>query len=151
MNRIEITLEAIDFPGWLEEYRGFIARLLEELDIDNWEISILLCDGEMIRRLNSSYRNKNEVTDVLTFPQLEGKARPEGNEPVPAGDIVIAVDRIAAQAEEFGVTFEEELQRMSIHGVLHLSGRHHDSTDEDEPMLKLQEEILSRLRGEESH
>ena len=74
---------------------------------------------------------------------------PESREPWPAGDVVIAVDRIASQAEEFGVSFTEELYRMSIHGVLHLMGRHHESTDEEEPMLKFQEELLSRLMGAE--
>lgn len=151
MNSIEITLERIDLPEWLGEYREFIDRLLKHLSIDNWEISILLCDGEMIRTLNASYRNKDEVTDVLSFPQGEGET-PEGGEGlIPAGDIVIAVDRIEDQAAEFGVPFWQELYRMTVHGILHLAGHSHASTDEDEPMLKLQEKIVSELTGEMDH
>ena len=149
MNRIEITLERIELPDWIEEYRGFISRVLDYLKIDNWEISVLLCDGEMIKHLNKSYRNKNEVTDVLSFPQGDSEIASGGEGPVPAGDIVIAVDRIEEQAMEYGVSFTEELYRMSIHGVLHLAGHHHESSSESEPMLKLQEKILSRLMGEE--
>lgn len=149
MNRIEITLERIDLPDWLEEYRAFLYRLLDQLGISNWEVSVLLCDGEMIRRLNSSYRNKNEVTDVLSFPQGGDGQDVPGDAEYPAGDIVIAVDRIAEQAADFGVSFFEELYRMSVHGMLHLAGDHHDTTDADEPMLKKQEEILSKLMGEE--
>ncbi|WP_319561194.1 rRNA maturation RNase YbeY [Marispirochaeta sp.] len=149
MNRIEITLERIEFPDWIEEYRTFVSRVLDYLNIDNWEISVLLCDGEMIRRLNKSYRNKNEVTDVLSFPQGDGETAPGGEGPVPAGDIVIALDRITEQAAEYGVEFVEELYRMSIHGILHLAGHHHSGTSESEPMLQLQEKILTHLMGEE--
>lgn len=148
MNSIEITLERIELPPWLEEYRGVVDRLLSQLSIDNWEISILLCDGEMIRTLNASYRNKDEVTDVLSFPQGEGETPDEHHGLIPAGDIVIALDRIEAQADEFGVPFMQELYRMTVHGVLHLAGHHHESTDENEPMLKLQEEIVSALTGD---
>lgn len=148
MNRIEITLERIEFPDWIEEYRAFLSRILEYMNIDNWEISVLLCDGEMIRRLNKSYRNKNEVTDVLSFPQGDSAIVPGGEGPVPAGDIVIALDRIDEQASEYGVCFVEELYRMSIHGILHLAGHHHAGTSDSEPMLQLQERILADLMGE---
>ena len=151
MNSIEITLERIELPGWLGEYRRFIERLLRHISIDNWEISILLCDGEMIRTLNASYRNKDEVTDVLSFPQSEGENPDRGQELFPAGDIVIAIDRIEEQAGEFGVPFMQELYRMTVHGILHLAGHRHASTDEDEPMLKLQEKIVSELTGEKDH
>ncbi len=149
MNNIEITLERIELPDWMDSYREFISLLLDHLSIDNWEISVLLCDGEMIRKLNKSYRNRDEVTDVLSFPQVEGNEIPASKGPIPAGDIVIAVDRIETQAKEFGVTFMEELYRMTIHGVLHLAGHHHASSDADEPMLKLQEEILKSFGEKE--
>ena len=149
MNNIEITLERIDFPDWIESYRSYLYRLLDYLKISNWEISVLLCDGQMIKRLNKSYRNRDEVTDVLSFPQAEGDDIPAGDGPVPAGDIVIAVDRIEEQAREFGVSFIDELYRMSVHGVLHLAGHHHLTSDTEEPMLKLQEEILQQLSKEE--
>ncbi len=149
MNSIEITLERVELPEWMDAYREFISLLLDHLSIDNWEISVLLCDGEMIRKLNKSYRNRDEVTDVLSFPQAEGNEIPSSGGPVPAGDIVIAVDRIEKQAEEFGVSFMEELYRMTIHGVLHLAGHHHESSDMDEPMLMLQEEILKNFGKKE--
>ena len=111
------------------------------------EVSVLLCDGAAIRRLNRRYRGRDAPTDVLSFGQLEGAAVPAAAGL--AGDVVIAVDVAARQAAARGEAPERELRRLLLHGMLHLLGMDHaDPPAEDEPMLSLQERMLADLQEE---
>lgn len=78
-----------------------------------------------IRGLNQEYRNKGQPTDVLSFSQLEGN---DGLVATPLlGDIVISLETASRQAEERGLSIEEELLRLVIHGLLHLAGYEHEN------------------------
>ena len=121
------------------------------------EVSVLLCDGAAIRRLNRRYRGRDAPTDVLSFGQFEGAAVPAAGSAAPggaapaalAGDVVIAVDVAARQAAARGEAPERELRRLLLHGMLHLLGMDHaDPPAEDEPMLSLQERMLADLQEE---
>ena len=100
------------------------------------ELSILLTDDSHIRMLNRDWRGKNKATDVLSFPQVgeadlrllqkTAKASPRSVPDWWLGDVVISLDRAQEQAEEHGLTLEEELEVLLAHGLLHLLGFDHE-------------------------
>lgn len=148
MNEVEISVEGVDTPAWLDRAREFASAVLAKLDKDRWDLSILVCDDAFIRGLNRQYRDKDEPTDVLSFSQGDSYKDPDGVERFLAGDIVISVDGLARNAAEFGVDADEELRRLIAHGILHLAGMDHEDNDPSRPMLLLQEEILRDLGTE---
>lgn len=113
--------------------------VFNELDMqDNqYEISLLLTDDETIRQLNKEYRNKDKSTDVLSFPM---------EDEIMLGDIAISVDTAKRQAEEAEINLDRETAFLFIHGLLHLLGYDHETSQEDEAeMFALQEKILKKL------
>jgi probable rRNA maturation factor len=97
---------------------------------------------------------KDEPTDILTFVQTDGDVsfpdeRGEGCARV-LGDMVISLTSMNRNAEQFGVSPDEELYRLLIHGTLHLLGGDHKTNDPKEPMLQKQEAILRALKGSAS-
>jgi probable rRNA maturation factor len=144
-NAVEISVEGIDTPDWLERARTFALAALAELGKDGWDLSILLCDDPFIRGLNRQYRDRDEPTDVLSFEQGAAYRDPAGAERFLAGDIVISLDSLSRNADEAGVPRADELRRLVVHGILHLSGMDHASNDPSDPMLALQEDLLKRL------
>jgi probable rRNA maturation factor len=145
MNAVEISVEGVGTPTWLDRAREFALTVLARLEKENWDLSILLCDDAFMRGLNRQYRDRDESTDVLSFEQGESYRGPGGEERFLAGDIVISVDALSRNAEEFGISRDEELRRLLVHGILHLSGMDHEDNSPDRPMLLLQEEILKAL------
>jgi probable rRNA maturation factor len=144
-NEVEISVEGIGTPPWLEAARAFALALLTRLGKEGWDLSLLICDDAFIRGLNRQYRDKDEATDVLSFEQGDSYKGPDGDERFLAGDIVISLDALARNAEEFGISRDEELRRLIAHGILHLSGKDHEDNDPSRPMLALQEELLRGL------
>ena len=117
------------------------------------EISVLLTDDAGIRQINADMRNIDRATDVLSFPvfdlapgQLPG---PEDADPgtglVPLGDMVISMERVHAQAREFGHSLEREVSYLAVHSVLHLLG--YDHLDEG-PMKRQMREREEAILGE---
>jgi probable rRNA maturation factor len=145
MNEVEISAEGIGTPPWLERARAFALAVLERRGNEGWDLSILICDDAFMRGLNRQYRDKDENTDVLSFEQGDSYRGLEGEERFLAGDIVISLDALARNAEEFGISRDEELRRLITHGILHLSGMDHEDNDPSRPMLLLQEELLRDL------
>lgn len=113
----------------------------------NVSVSITLVDDETITDLNRDHRGLASPTDVLSFSQLEGEEMgdlPEG-EPLPLGDIVISVERCVSQAAEYGHSFERELGFLTAHGMLHLLGWDHQTSEDEAAMMAKTEEILAGL------
>jgi probable rRNA maturation factor len=149
MNTVEILSEDIEPPLWTEALERFVHRVLSDLKQDAWEVSFLLCSDDRIQELNRTYRGKDEPTDVLSFSSGDDTQFPAfpGHE-VYAGDIVICPEAVKRNAQEFGTSWEQEMRRVAIHGILHLMGMDHVGTDPEEPMIVYQEEILSRTAEE---
>lgn len=150
-NRILISLgEDVTEPVWFNKVEPFIQTVLQKLNYDNEEISVLFCSDEFIKELNCQYRNIDSATDVLSFENGEEYEDEEGlwkN----VGDIAISLETLPKNAEYFEVDTNTELKRLIIHGILHLNGMDHGEehiekgvvpTDE---MLVLQENLLSDL------
>lgn len=121
----------------------------EEVEFD-CEVSVTFCGKEEIQRLNSEYRNKDSVTDVLSFPMLEDGEIDEDElaegMAVALGDIVICAPRALEQANEYGHSFERELCFLAVHSTLHLLGCDHETDKADELyMNRVQDEILKGM------
>ena len=107
---------------------------------DNCEISVTFCADAEIRDLNAQWRGKNAATNVLSFPTPgEAAAKPL------LGDIVIAYETVAREAQEQDKTLQEHVTHMIMHGFLHLIGYDHESADEAEEMENLERRIASSL------
>lgn len=123
-----------------------VVAVLEGEGASPSEVSLHLTDDGEIERLNSAYRGVEQPTDVLSFP-LEGEdvVAPFGDAPRLLGDIIVSVERAAAQAEEYGHSFERELAFLAVHGTLHLLGYDHEHEDERRVMREREEAILTEL------
>jgi probable rRNA maturation factor len=146
VNDVEVASAGIDDPGWLKRFSRFSKLVLAARGIDNWELSILLTDDGTIRQLNRHYREIDAQTDVLSFSQDPDYAAAAGEGKIPAGDVVISLETCTRNAKARMIPEEEELKRLVIHGILHLEGLDHE--DEHSDMIRLQEEILTRLKKE---
>lgn len=106
--------------------------------------------------LNLRYRGIDKTTDVLSFPQYGGGELKKslGNSllvahhsSLPLGDIVISLEKARAQAKEHGLSFDEELARLLIHGLLHLFGYDHEkSAYQARKMRKMEGELLNAVK-----
>ncbi len=145
---LEVFLEDLEIP-WLEGYRAFLLQALESLGAVDFEVSVILCRDSYIRKLNHLWRSKDEATDVLSFeaePQQPPGAPERPRSGGCYGDLVISMDTLAVNSAYFCVDRNEELKRVSLHGLLHLMGWDHASNDASEPMLQHQESILARFK-----
>ncbi len=111
-------------------------------------IDILLADDETLAELNREYRDTAGPTDVLAFEM--GKDETDNDEHWILGQVVVSCDRAVEQAREQGVTLEEELARLTLHGLLHLAGYRHGSETARVEMDNLSDEILEEVLSEEA-
>lgn len=98
-------------------------------------LSYVFCSDEYLHAINLEYLNHDTLTDIITFPYLEP--------PNVEGDIFISIDRVRENAETFKVSFEQELRRVIIHGVLHLCGQADKTEAEAIQMRKKEEAALA--------
>lgn len=140
--------ETCEAPAWFTNVEPFVQKALDTLEISNWELSVLFCADPFIAELNKQYRNVDGPTDVLSFEQGDEYIDDEGATWFTAGDIVISIDTLASNSREFGVTQNEELKRLLVHGILHLSGMDHSDNESTQPMLLKQESVLALLQNE---
>ncbi len=140
------TLELNSYPLDEEKIGMYLDLFSKELSLKG-DYSVSFVSDDEIRELNFEYRGKNECTDILTFAFADTDPFPNPEGSVELGDIFISLASMKRNAEAFGVSEDEELRRLLLHGLLHLMGYDHKSNDfEKEEMLIKQEEILSRLK-----
>lgn len=114
--------------------RRAVKELLKEKDIGGKVVLSVLVVGERkIKELNKKYLGKNEVTDVLSFSQVEGDdyidsgvCRNDEEESLVLGDVVVCYNVAKKQAVKMNKLLDEEIEFLVLHGVLHLLGIHHD-------------------------
>ena len=117
--------------------------VLEALDLGASELSLSLVDDAEIRRLNRAYRGKDRPTDVLSFSLREGEF---GRVSSALGDVVISLETAKRQGREHGLTLGEEVNRLLVHGILHLAGYDHEISFREERRMKRKErEMLRRI------
>jgi len=118
-------------------------RALRILDLNEAELSIVLCDDAFIHPLNMNYRGMDKPTDVLSFAMREGEAAFE--EDPTLGDVVISIETAQRQADTRGHSLARELRVLLVHGILHLLGYDHEEDDEAEEMEAEERRLLSLL------
>lgn len=118
------------------------AYLAGSADILPAELSLLLTADEEIRTLNKNWRGKDEATNVLSFPQ-DAQHYGEGAQPI--GDVALAFETVAGEAEASKIPIRQHAAHLVVHGVLHLLGYTHenDSTARDMELLEVQ--VLASL------
>ena len=131
----------------LKALRGMAREVLRGLGChEDAELSILLTDNEGIRALNRRYLDRDRPTDVLSFPMWDfnSELRTPNSELI-LGDVVISIEKARKQAEELGVTMDEELSRLLVHGILHLFGFDHEKSSKEAQRMKKEEERLLKI------
>jgi len=127
-----------------EQLSNLAQNTLQHCRRPDAEISIVITTDEAVQSLNRQYRGVDAPTDVLSFAEADaagGFELPE--QPAPwLGDIIIAAPTAARQARTMGHTLFEEIQLLSVHGILHLLGYDHLTPAEKETMWRKQAEIL---------
>lgn len=160
MNIIDVSYETEDMANLAPEavVIEHLNNIFKELGIDGVEASCSFVSDETMRNLNQTYREKDESTDILSFPQQseddlfpmmdndENEDEYQGLEIL--GDMVISLEFMLRNCDVFEVDPAEELVRLLIHGALHLLGEDHDTNEIAEPMLQQQERLLNVLRKE---
>ncbi|PAT02360.1 rRNA maturation RNase YbeY [Candidatus Izimaplasma bacterium ZiA1] len=104
---------------------------------NDFEINIVLVDNQTIKKYNKEFRNKDYATDVLTFPNGEFKN---------LGDLIISIDKVEEQSIEYNHSFNRELSFLVVHGFLHSIGYDHQTKEEENEMIELQNEVLNKLK-----
>jgi probable rRNA maturation factor len=124
----------------LKSFRTFAEAALQAIGGDRNEATIAFVSNHQMRLLNKQFRGLNKTTDVLSFPS--GSDSPASN--LNLGDIAIAVEQAEDQAGANGLSFEQEIAQLILHGLLHLSGYDHE-TDAGE-MNRLELRLRRKLR-----
>ena len=114
-----------------EEYSHWISGVLLSEEKVEGEINYIFVDDDYLLDLNQKHLNHDTLTDVISFDYSLGNEI--------HGDIYISIDRVRDNALDFNVTFEEELKRVMIHGILHYCG-YKDKTEADEQLIRSKED-----------
>lgn len=123
-------------PHKEEYYDKWISKVIDNENFTLGDINYIFCDDDYLYNINLTYLNHDTLTDIITFDYTEDN--------ILNSDIYISVDRVAENAEIFNVSFQEELLRVMVHGILHLCG-YKDKTDEDSNKMRLKEEEKIKL------
>lgn len=123
--------------------------MLRALELEDSELSILLCDDETIRELNRRYRAQDKPTDVLAFAMREGEPMELSDEGTASmlGDVVISLPTATRQARERGRPIVQEVTFLLAHGLLHLIGYDHQSRDEERRMSAMTDVLLAAVEA----
>mgnify|MGYP001376155765 FL=1 len=120
-----------------DKKRDWIISSIIEEGKELGEINIIFCDDKILLEKNNTYLNHDTLTDIITFDYSELNTI--------SGDIFISVERVLDNSNDFNVTFEQELNRVIIHGHLHLMG-YKDKAEEDQVTMKNKENYyLSKI------
>ena len=107
------------------------------------EISVVFCTDKYILEVNNQYLKHNYYTDIITFDNCDGNTL--------SGDLLISIDTVKQNSQDYSTFFEDELNRVIIHGILHLAG-FKDGTDTQKMEMRIQEEkalqLLSLIKNE---
>lgn len=145
------------YNKFLEEYEEKINKIIAEalklnnINIENVYLGIGVVTPEEIHRLNNEFRNVDKTTDVLSFPMFtEEELRNIDStyledEELSIGDIVICLEVIEKQAEEYNTGFNREMLYMITHGICHLLGFDHIVENDKAKMREMEEKILSKI------
>lgn len=135
--KIKVDLKAIERDAF---------KIMDLLGYEGYDLGIWFTTNPTIHRYNKQYRDKDKPTDILSFPyypELKAgqKIKPYSDEEKNLGDIIISVEYVQKAAKELGVTLDQRMQVLLVHGICHLLGYDHIK-DEDYAVMKKKEDFL---------
>ena len=130
-NEIEFELENQD------NVLKWISSSISDEGFKEGEINYIFCSDDYLLDLNVKHLNHNTLTDIISFDYTMGKFI--------SGDIFISIDRVIENAKSFNVSFEDELHRVMIHGILHYCG-YKDKSIEDKFEMRSKEDLYLSKR-----
>jgi len=142
MNKIEIFNETNEEIKELKELKKILKYACDIEEVKNAQFNIIIVNNDKIRELNRDYRNKDSVTDVITFA-LEDFEDFKYNDFRLLGDIYISLDKCKEQSISYEHSFKRELFFLAIHGFLHLLGYDHMDKNDEKVMFEKQDIILN--------
>ncbi len=116
---------------------SWISKVVESEKKELGEISYVFCSDEYLLEMNREHLNHDYYTDIITFDYCF--------ENFVSGDLFISIDRVLDNAKDFSSIFKDELDRVCVHGVLHLCG-YKDKSDDDEVLMRRKEDEKLLLR-----
>ena len=116
----------------------WIENIALEQEFEVGEINYIFCDDEYLHKLNVEFLQHDTLTDIISFDNSLGK--------LISGDIFISTERVEDNAKDFKVSFEDELHRVMIHGVLHYMGYKDKSVEDKTAMRNAENSALVQLK-----
>lgn len=123
-----------------EHFSKWISEVILSENKKEGDINYIFCDDEYILEINKQYLQHDYYTDIISFDYSVGNEL--------HGDIFISVDRVRENAIDFNVSFDEELKRVVIHGVLHYCGYKDKSEDDEQVMRQKEDEKIKMFHVE---
>ncbi|PTX60481.1 rRNA maturation RNase YbeY [Kordia periserrulae] len=124
------------------QIQAWIGNVIASENKREGDINYIFCDDDYLHKLNVEFLNHDTLTDIISFDNSVGNEL--------HGDIFISVERVADNAEDFKVSFEEELRRVMVHGVLHYCGYKDKTETEQDEMTAKENEKLQMFHVEQS-
>ncbi len=128
-------VDPIDFN--FESIQKWIHKVIRHYKQKPWEISIIFCSDEFILKLNQEYLNHDYYTDILTFNY--------SNLGFISGDLFISVETVKSNSSLLNIKFEDEINRVIVHGILHLLGFDDSTNNQKEEMTQIEDYWLEKF------
>lgn len=122
-----------------KRFENWIEKVVTDKGFEIGEVNYIFCDDDYLHKLNVEFLQHDTLTDIISFDNSLGK--------LINGDIFISVERVKDNANDFEVSFHDELSRVMIHGVLHYMGYKDKSDDEKEEMRNQENEALNVINN----
>lgn len=119
-----------------EMYANWLSNVIQSENKSEGDINYIFCDDEYLLEINQQYLDHDTLTDIISFDYSVGNEL--------HGDVFISIERVIDNAADFGVSFEDELKRVLVHGVLHYCG-YKDKSEADEKLMRQKEEEKMKL------
>ncbi len=127
---------SFSYPGF-RSLRKWINRVIQDENFATGEVTIVFCTDEYLYSVNKKYLQHDYYTDIITFDNTENN--------VIGGDVLISVDRVRDNAGLYGEDFKKELDRVILHGILHMAG-YADSDEESKRNMRMKENFYLEYR-----
>jgi len=117
-------------------YADWLSKVISSEIKNEGEINYIFCDDDYLLEINQQYLNHDTLTDIISFDYSIGNEL--------HGDIFISIERVRENAEDFKVSFDDELKRVMVHGILHYCG-YKDKSEQDEQLMRDKEEEKMKM------
>ena len=134
--KVNFFTEDVDLPKINKtKLRKWIRQVSDKEQCSIGEVSVIFVSDDYLLKMNVEYLSHNYLTDIITFDYSQEK---RGKREI-SGDLFISLDRVDVNSKDYGVSFDHELHRVIIHGVLHLMG-FKDKTQKEFKLMKVKED-----------